>query len=204
MKIICVGRNYAQHIAELNNQKPIYPVLFMKADSSLLPKNQPFYIPPFSENIHYEAELVVRINRLGKHIEKKFAHKYYDSIGLGIDFTARDLQDQLKADGLPWEKAKSFDGSCVLGNKWIPIKNVKNQSKIDFCLFQNGKKVQQANTQEMLWSIDELISYISTFFTLKIGDLIFTGTPSGVGKVNPNDKLEGYLEDRKLISLNIK
>jgi 2-keto-4-pentenoate hydratase/2-oxohepta-3-ene-1,7-dioic acid hydratase in catechol pathway len=203
MKIICVGRNYTEHIEELQNEKPTDPVLFMKPDSAILPDKNPFYIPEFSDNIHHEVEILVKINRLGKHIAPKFAYKYYDEIGLGIDFTARDLQDKLKDKGLPWEKAKAFDGSAVIGN--FLLKNqINDLNNLNFSLKKNGEVVQVGNTAQMLWKIDELISYISQFFTLKIGDIIFTGTPSGVGKVNINDKLFGYIEDKKMLEVDIK
>lgn len=204
MKIICIGRNYTEHIAELANEKPEEPVVFIKADSSILPKNQAFFIPPFSDDIHYEVELVAKINRLGKHIDKKYAHKYYSEIGLGIDFTARDLQSKLKAKGLPWEKAKSFDGSTLVGQEFISVKSFSDINNIGFSLLKNKEKVQMGNSSYMLWKIDELIAYVSQFFTLKIGDLLFTGTPAGVGKVTINDQLTGYIEDQKMFEVNIK
>ena len=204
MKIICVGRNYTEHIAELQNEKPEDPVLFLKPDTSILLKKQPFFIPDFSEDVHYEVEVLVKIKKIGKHIQEKFAHKYYDEVGLGIDFTARDLQQKLKEKGLPWEKAKAFDGAAVIGNKWLDKKNFESVDDLNFSLKKNGEVVQQANTSHMLWKIDELIAYISTYFTLKIGDIIFTGTPAGVGKVNPEDRLEGFLEDNKLFAIKVK
>ena len=204
MKIICVGRNYTEHIAELQNEKPEDPVLFLKPDTSILLKKQPFFIPDFSEDVHYEVEVLVKIKKIGKHIQEKFAHKYYDEVGLGIDFTARDLQQKLKDKGLPWEKAKAFDGAAVVGNKWLDKKNFESVDDLNFSLQKNGEIVQQANTSHMLWKIDELIAYISTYFTLKIGDIIFTGTPAGVGKVNPEDRLEGFLEDNKLFAIKVK
>lgn len=203
MKIICVGRNYSKHIEELNNEKPKDPVLFLKPDSAILLKNNPFIIPPFSNEIHHEVELLVKINKIGKHIDSKFAHKYYDEIGLGIDFTARDLQTQLKQKGLPWEKAKAFDGSAVIGN-FLPKNSVNNLNNINFSLEKNGTLVQQGNTSQLLWKIDELIAYISTFFTLKIGDIIFTGTPAGVAKVNPDDVLTGFIEEQQMFTVKIK
>ncbi len=203
MKIICVGRNYADHINELNNKKPKNPVLFLKPQTAIINKGQPFFIPSFSNEIHYELEVIIKINRLGRFIEKKFSHKYYDEIGLGIDFTARDLQLELKNKGLPWEKAKAFDGSCLIGD-WKNKKDFNNIDNIDFRLTKNDEIVQNSNTSLMLWKIDELIEYISKFFTLKIGDVIFTGTPSGVGKVQLNDKLKGYMNDDELLSINIK
>ena len=203
MKIICVGRNYTDHIKELENNKPKEPVLFLKPDSSIILNNKPFFIPDFSQNIHYELELVIKISRLGKHIQEKFSHKYYDFIGLGIDFTARDLQSDLKSKGLPWEKSKAFDGSCFI-SKWINKSEFNDVNNLNFNLNKNGKTVQKTNSKLMLWKIDELISYISKFFTLKIGDVIFTGTPAGVGKVSIGDNLEGFIEDNKIFNLNIK
>lgn len=203
MKIICVGRNYAAHIEELENERPKEPVLFMKADTSVILKNNPFIIPEFSQDIHYEVEVLVKINKIGKYIEQKFAHKYYDEIGLGIDFTARDLQEQLKGKGLPWEKAKAFDGSALIGN-FLPKSNFEDVNNINFSMLRNGKVVQASNTGLMLWKIDALIEYISKYFTLKIGDIIFTGTPSGVGKVAPDDVLAGFIENQELFSLKVK
>jgi 2-keto-4-pentenoate hydratase/2-oxohepta-3-ene-1,7-dioic acid hydratase in catechol pathway len=203
MKIICVGRNYTDHIKELENNKPKEPVLFLKPDSSIILNNKPFFIPDFSKNIHYELELIIKISRLGKHIQEKFSHKYYDFIGLGIDFTARDLQSDLKDKGLPWEKSKAFDGSCFI-SKWINKSEFNDVNNLNFKLNKNGNTVQKTNSKLMLWKIDELISYISTFFTLKIGDVIFTGTPAGVGKVSIGDNLEGFIEDNKIFNLNIK
>ncbi|MCG9973286.1 fumarylacetoacetate hydrolase family protein [Christiangramia crocea] len=204
MKIICVGRNYTEHIEELNNEKPEDPVLFQKPDTAILLKKQPFFIPDFSDDIHYEVEVLVKIKRIGKHIQEKFAHKYYDEIGLGIDFTARDLQQKLKEKGLPWEKAKAFDGAAVVGNKWLDKKELGDVDDLNFRLEKNDDIVQQASTSHMLWKIDELIAYISTYFTLKIGDIIFTGTPAGVGKVYPEDRLTGYLEGNKIFSIKVK
>lgn len=203
MKIICVGRNYSDHIDELNNERPNDPVLFLKPDTSLILKNQPFFIPDFSKEIHHEVEVLVKINRIGKHIQTKFAHKYYSEIGLGIDFTARDLQQNLKEKGLPWEKAKGFDGSALVGS-WVDKATIDDVNHISFALHKNKQAVQQSSTKNMLWKIDELIAYISQFFTLKIGDIIFTGTPSGVGKVTSGDHLEGFLEKQQLFSLKIK
>ncbi len=203
MKIICVGRNYVDHIKELNNNKPKEPVLFLKPQTAIINKGQPFFIPSFSNEVHYELEVIIKINRLGRFIEKKFSHKYYDKIGLGIDFTARDLQLELKNKGLPWEKAKAFDGSCLIGD-WKNKKDFNNIDNIDFRLTKNDEIVQHSNTSLMLWKVDELIEYISKFFTLKIGDIIFTGTPAGVGKVKLNDKLKGYMNDDELLSINIK
>ncbi len=203
MKIICVGRNYAAHIDELNNSRPDAPVIFLKPDTAIAQSNLPFFIPEFSKEVHYEVEVLVMINRIGKHLQHKFAHKYYDEIGLGIDFTARDLQNKLKSKGLPWEKAKAFDGSAYVG-KWIKKASLTNIDKLPFSLYKNGDLVQQADTSLMLWGIDELIAHISQYFTLKIGDIIFTGTPAGVGPVAKNDLLEGYLDGQKSFSLNIK
>ncbi len=203
MKIICVGRNYAEHIKELDNKKPNEPVLFLKPQTSIINKRQPFFIPSFSNEIHYELELIVKINRLGKFIQRKFSHKYYNEISLGIDFTARDVQLKLKNKGLPWEKAKAFDGSCLIG-EWKNKKDFSNIDNIDFRLTKNDEIVQNSNTSLMLWKVDELIEHISKFFTLKIGDIIFTGTPAGVGRVEINDKLKGYMNDNELLSVNIK
>lgn len=203
MKIICAGRNYTDHIEELDNFKPKNPVLFLKPDSAIILKNKPFFIPDFSKDIHYELEIIVKISRIGKHIQQKFSHKYYDFIGLGLDFTARDLQTDLKSKGLPWEKSKAFDGSCFI-SKWIDKHKFDNINNINFNLNKNGKTVQNSNSKLMLWKIDELISYISTYFTLKIGDVIFTGTPAGVGKVSIGDKLEGFIESGKIFDLKIK
>lgn len=203
MKLICIGRNYTDHIKELENEKPAEPVVFLKPDTSILLKKQPFFIPDFSDDVHHEVEVLVKINKVGKYIDKKFAHKYYDEIGLGIDFTARDLQSQLKAKGLPWEKAKAFDGAAVVG-KWLPKTKFQNINNINFSLKKNDEVVQKGNTELMLWKIDELIEYVSKYFTLKIGDIIFTGTPAGVGKVFIDDQLKGYLEDEEMFSIKIK
>ena len=192
MKLICIGRNYAQHISELKNEKPKEPVIFLKPDTAILLKSQPFFIPDFSDEIHHEVEVLVKINRVGKHIDSKFAHKYYDQIGLGIDFTARDLQYKLKEKGLPWEKAKAFDGSAVVG-KWVSKSNFENLNNLPFSLQKNNEIVQSSTTQDMLWNIDDIIAYVSQFFTLKIGDIIFTGTPSGVSSVKSNDFLKGFI-----------
>ena len=203
MKIICVGRNYADHARELENQVPAEPVLFMKPETALISRRKPFFIPDFSEDVHYEAELVVRINRLGKHIDEKFAHKYYDDISVGVDFTARDLQSELKENGLPWEKAKAFDGSAAVGS-FIPKASLSDIAGIHFQLFKNDGLAQDGHTRDMIFSVDTLIAYISAFFTLKIGDLIFTGTPAGVGRVQKNDKLELRLEGQRVLLLNVK
>lgn len=203
MKLICIGRNYAQHISELKNEKPSEPVVFLKPDTAILLKKQPFFIPDFSNEVHHEVELLVKINRVGKHIDTKFAHKYYDQIGLGIDFTARDLQQKLKEKGLPWEKAKAFDGSAVVG-KWVSKTNIDNLDNLPFSLRKNNEIVQSSTTQNMLWSIDEIIAHVSQFFTLKIGDIIFTGTPSGVSPVQPNDTLMGYIGEEEFFSIKVK
>jgi 2-keto-4-pentenoate hydratase/2-oxohepta-3-ene-1,7-dioic acid hydratase in catechol pathway len=203
MKIICIGRNYANHIEELKNERPSEPVVFMKPDSAILLKQHPFVIPEFSEDIHHEIELIVKINKVGKYIEPKFAHKYYDEISVGIDFTARDLQAKLKEKGLPWEKAKSFDGSAVIG-EFLPKTQFNSLENITFELTNNNKTVQKGNSEMMLWKIDELISHISQYFTLKIGDIIFTGTPEGVATVKPDDILEGFLEGQKLFRIQVK
>ena len=203
MKLICIGRNYADHIKELENDRPKDPVIFMKPDTSILLKKQPFFIPDFSSDVHHEVEVLVKINKIGKHIQQKFAHKYYDEIGLGIDFTARDLQQQLKTKGLPWEKAKGFDGAAVIGN-FFKKNTFANLEDLIFRLEKNGQIVQKASTALMLWNIDALIEYVSQYFTLKIGDVIFTGTPAGVGKVAPNDVLTGFLEEKQAFSIKVK
>jgi 2-keto-4-pentenoate hydratase/2-oxohepta-3-ene-1,7-dioic acid hydratase in catechol pathway len=202
MKIICIGRNYAKHIAELKNEKPTEPVIFLKPDSAILPKKMPLFIPPWSNGIHYEVELLVKINRVGKYIEPKFAHKYYQEIGLGIDFTDRELQNKLKEKGLPWEKSKAFDGSAVISSFFD--KNNFDLANTSFQLKINDETVQIGNTKNMLWKIDELISYISQFFTIKKGDVIFTGTPAGVGQVKENDLLTGILEGKTVFNVKIK
>jgi len=202
MKIICIGRNYAKHIEELDNEKPKEPVIFIKPDSAVLLKKNPFIIPPFSQDIHYEVEILVKINKVGKFIDQKFAHKYYEEIGLGIDFTARDVQHKLKEKGLPWEKAKAFDGSAVIGE--FCHKDDLNVSEMKFQLLKNGSLVQDGNSSHMLWKIDELISYVSQYFTLKIGDVIFTGTPAGVGGVAANDILQGTLEGQEMFNIKVK
>lgn len=203
MKLVCVGRNYAAHIAELANEQPSEPVIFIKPDSAILPNEQPFFIPDFSNEVHYELEVLVKIRKVGKHIQQKFAHKYYDEISLGIDFTARDLQAELKEKGLPWEKAKGFDGAAVIG-KWVPKSRYMDLGKLSFSLYRNGDEVQHGNTELMLWKIDELIAYVSRYFTLKKGDVLFTGTPAGVGKIAANDYLSGILEGEELLTVRIK
>ena len=202
MKIICVGRNYVEHIKELNNEAPKEPVLFLKPDTAILLKKQPFFIPEFSNEVHHEVEILVKINRIGKHIDRKFAHKYYDEIGLGIDFTARDLQSKLKEKGLPWEKAKAFDGAAVVGS-FLSKSDFKDINDINFRLEKNDEVQQRGNTSSMLWKIDTLIEYISKYFTLKIGDIIFTGTPSGVAKVDSNDILKGFIEEKEVFSIKM-
>ena len=203
MKIICIGRNYTKHIEELQNERPDEPVVFMKPDSAVLLRQHPFVIPEFSEDIHHELEIIVKINKVGKYIDAKFAHKYYDEIGVGIDFTARDLQQKLKDKGLPWEKAKAFDGSAVIGD-FMQKSAFNSLENLTFELTNNGVKVQKGNTDFMLWKIDELIAYVSQYFTLKIGDIIFTGTPEGVAAVRPDDILEGFLEGNKLFRIQVK
>jgi len=204
MKIICIGRNYVDHAKELNNPVPGNPVFFLKPDTALLRRNRPFYYPDFSEDIHYECELVVKINKLGKNIQKKFAHTYYDEIGIGIDFTARDLQARSKAKGLPWEIAKAFDSSAPLSMEFIKKDEFKDINSIPFHLDKNGETVQKGSSADMIFDIDELIAYLSKFFTLKTGDLIFTGTPAGVGPVQIGDKIEAYVGDRLMLECNIK
>jgi 2-keto-4-pentenoate hydratase/2-oxohepta-3-ene-1,7-dioic acid hydratase in catechol pathway len=202
MKIICIGRNYAKHIEELANEKPESPVVFLKPDSAILPKKNPFFIPSFSDDVHYEVEVLIKINKVGKHIAAKFAHKYYDEIGLGIDFTARDVQEKCKEKGLPWEKAKAFDGSAVIG-EFYP-KEQFDLDNLKFQLLKNDETVQDGNTDAMLWKTDALISYVSQYFTLKKGDIIFTGTPAGVGKVVENDVLKGVIEGREAFEIKVK
>jgi len=203
MKIICIGRNYKEHIKELNSPIPSEPVFFMKPDSSLLLGDKPFFLPEFSKEIHHEVEMVVKINRIGKNIDKQFAHRYYNEITAGIDFTARDLQNKCRKEGNPWEIAKAFDGSAVLG-KFLSLLLFGDIKKISFHLNVNDKTVQQGNTADMLFDVDSIISYVSQFITLKIGDLIFTGTPAGVGPVAVNDHLEGFIEDRKVFDIVVK
>ena len=199
MKIICIGRNYVEHAKELNNPLPTKPMFFVKPDTALL-RTHMFYIPPFSNNIHYELELVVKIKKVGKSISKRFAHKYYDEISLGLDLTARDLQEECKEKGMPWEIAKGFDSSAPIG-KWYQKKDLKS---LDFYLLKNGNKVQEGNPSQMVFDIDRIIEYVSKFMTLKKGDLIFTGTPSGVGKMEVNDVFEAYLDGKKTIDLRVK
>jgi acylpyruvate hydrolase len=203
MKILCIGRNYREHIKELNSPMPQAPVFFLKPDTSLLIRNRPFYYPDFSKEIHYEAELVLKISKTGKSIGKRFAHTYYEEIGIGIDFTARDIQENCKQKGLPWTVAKGFDQAAPIG-KFLPKSNFNNVSDITFHLDLNEKTVQKGNSGEMMFSFDDIISYISGFITLRSGDLIFTGTPSGVGPVKIGDKLEAYIEGKKLLHCLIK
>ena len=203
MKIICIGRNYLQHINELNNKKPENPLFFLKPETAIQPKGHPFFIPDYSNDIHYEIELVLKINKVGKHIEEQFAHKYFSEIGIGIDFTARDIQEKCKKEGLPWEPAKGFDGSAQISTKFIDKKNLKLNS-INFKLKKNNVTVQDGNSKDMIFSFNKIISFVSKYYTLKIGDLIYTGTPSGVGKVNKNDKLTGYLNNEEILSVDIK
>ena len=203
MKIICIGRNYADHAKELNNPLPETPVFFMKPDSSLVIRNRPFYYPDFSKDVHHEIEIVLKIDRLGKSIPEKFAHRYFSEIALGIDFTARDLQSEMKAGGLPWEIAKGFDYSAPV-SRFLPVERFEDIHHLKFHLDINGVTVQKGNTADMIFSFEKIISYVSKFITLKTGDLIFTGTPSGVGPVAVNDRLEAYLEDQKLMSFPVK
>lgn len=201
MKIICIGRNYSEHIRELNNEIPEEPVIFMKPDSALLRNNAPFFIPDFTQEVHHEAELVIKIKKVGKSIPVQFAGDYYDEISLGIDFTARDLQTHLKTKGLPWEKAKAFDQSAVIGP--FVSKKRYNLGSLNFSLHKNGQCVQNGNSSMMINNIDEIIAHISQYFTLKIGDLIYTGTPAGVGKVNPGDELTGYIEHEEFFRFKV-
>ncbi|MDP4226759.1 MAG: fumarylacetoacetate hydrolase family protein [Bacteroidota bacterium] len=203
MKIICIGRNYIEHAHELNNPVPETPVFFLKPDTSIIKNNRPFYYPDFSKDIQYETEVVVKINRLGKTIAQKFAHRYYDEIGLGIDFTARDLQRRCKEKGLPWEIAKAFEGSAPI-SKFVNKDRFSNVQQINFRLDLNGETVQSGNTKDMIFSVDRIIEYVSCFFTLRTGDLIFTGTPAGVGPVKINDRLQAYLEDELMLDFLIK
>ncbi|MFL5752046.1 MAG: fumarylacetoacetate hydrolase family protein [Bacteroidia bacterium] len=203
MKIICIGRNYAEHAKEMKSDVPTEPVFFMKPDTALLKDGEPFYYPAFTKDLHHEVEIVLKISKAGKHIEEKFAHKYYEEIGIGIDFTARDLQAKCKEKGLPWEKAKAFDGSAPIG-KFLTKKIFPDLSNINFRLTVNGNDRQQGNTKDLLFSFDRVIAYVSQFVTLKTGDLIFTGTPEGVSAVNIGDKLEAYLENEKLLEFEVK
>lgn len=203
MKIICIGRNYSEHAKEMNAAVPTEPIFFLKPDTALIKDDLPFYYPDFSKEIHHEVELVIKINKAGKNIEQEFANKYYNEIGIGIDFTARDIQAKCKEKGLPWEKAKAFDGSAPIGS-FLQKTNFANLSDINFHLEINGNQVQKGNTKDLLFSFDTIISYVSKFFTLKTGDLIYTGTPEGVGPVKIGDRLEAYIEDQKLLNFEIK
>jgi 2-keto-4-pentenoate hydratase/2-oxohepta-3-ene-1,7-dioic acid hydratase in catechol pathway len=204
MKIICIGRNYSEHAKELGNAVPTEPVFFCKPDSAILPKGNPFYIPEWTSDIHYEIELVMRIERLGKNIEENFAPRYYSEIGLGIDFTARDVQEELKKKGLPWEKAKGFDGSAVISQDFLPVEELGDLNKIEFSLKKNGVVVQNGNSADMIFSFDKIVEHVSKYMTLKIGDYIFTGTPAGVGPVAIGDVLEGFLGSKKMFQVKIK
>lgn len=203
MKILCIGRNYEAHARELKNPLPAEPVVFSKPDSALLRNNDPFYLPDFAKEFHHEVELVVRIGRLGKNIEESFAHRYYEELALGVDFTARDLQDELRSKGLPWEKCKAFDGSAVLSG-FTPKMRFADVNNINFSLKVNGEVRQQGNTADMINGIDRLIAYVSKYFTLKIGDLIYTGTPAGVGAVQIGDRLQGYIEEELFFDFMVK
>jgi acylpyruvate hydrolase len=203
MKVICIGRNYTEHAKELNNPLPSTPVFFMKPETSLLTRNRPFYYPDFSTDMHYETEIVLRICKVGKNISERFAHTYYDAIGLGIDFTARDLQQKAKEKGLPWELAKAFDNSAPI-SEFVPVSELPEVHNLEFKLLINGIQVQKGLASEMIFSYEQIISYISRFITLKMGDLIFTGTPAGVGSVKIGDRLEAFLGERKMLSFLIK
>lgn len=203
MKILCIGRNYADHISELNNERPAEPVIFLKPDTAVLKDNEPFYHPDFSNDIHHEVEIVLKINKVGKNIEAKFAHKYYDEIGIGIDFTARDIQSKLKEKGLPWEKAKAFNDSAPISG-FVSKTQFADLQHLNFHLEVNGNIVQKGNTEMMLWNFDEIIEEISKYFTLKTGDLIFTGTPAGVGKVVVGDRLTAFIEGKDMMSFEVK
>lgn len=202
MKILAIGRNYVEHIEELNNERPDEPVVFFKPETAILKKNEPFFYPSISNDVHHEIEVLIKINRVGKNIEERFAHKYYDEIGLGIDFTARDLQSKAKAKGLPWDLAKGFNGSAPM-SAFRPKENY-DLANLDFSLSIDGNEVQKGNTSLMLFSFDYIISYVSKYFTLKRGDIIFTGTPKGVGPVKINNHLDGYLNGEKLLDFNVK
>lgn len=203
MKILCIGRNYAEHIAELNNERPSEPVVFIKPDTAILKDNEAFYHPDFSNDIHHEVEIVLKINKMGKNIEAKFANKYYEEIGIGIDFTARDIQAKLKEKGLPWEKAKAFNGSAPISG-FVSKTEFPDLKNLNFHLEIDGETRQTGNTSMMLWNFDEIIAEISKYFTLKTGDLIFTGTPAGVGKVKIGNKLSAFIEGKEMLSFEIK
>ncbi len=204
MKIICIGRNYVAHARELNSEVPDEPVFFMKPDSSLLRNNDPFFIPDWTKEVHHEIELVLRISRVGKNIEKQFANRYYDQIGLGVDFTARDLQYELIKKGLPWEKCKAFDRAAVISHNFIPVSDFSDPANIRFSLNVNGQTIQTGNSGLMIFPFDDIIAHVSRYITLKIGDLIYTGTPAGVGPVKIGDRLEGFIEDEKMLDFMIK
>lgn len=203
MKIICIGLNYKSHIQELKCETPEQPLFFLKPETSMILRNRPFFLPDFSNDIHYEVELLVKINKVGKFIQKRFAHTYYDEIGLGIDFTARDIQQEAMAKGLPWELSKAFDGSAIIGN-FLPKSQFPNLQNINFHLQKNEQIVQKGNSADMLFDIDDIIAYVSQFITLKIGDIIFTGTPVGVGRVDINDRLQGFIEEQKMFDFRVK
>jgi len=203
MKIFCVGRNYSEHAKELGSDVPDEPVIFMKPKSALLQPHTPFYYPEFTNELHYECELVLRVSKNGKYIQDKFAGKYYDAVTTGIDFTARDIQNDLKAKGLPWEKAKAWDNSAVIG-KWIPLANIKDKKNIGFSFKKNGELVQEGNSKEMIFDFDYIISYISNFFSINIGDLVFTGTPKGVGEIVVGDEVEAFIDNESLLTLDVK
>jgi 2-keto-4-pentenoate hydratase/2-oxohepta-3-ene-1,7-dioic acid hydratase in catechol pathway len=203
MKIFCVGRNYVAHAKELNNEIPDEPIIFMKPKSALLQSHTPFYYPEFTNELHYECELVLRISKNGKYIQDRFASKYYDAVSVGIDFTARDLQNELKEKGLPWEKAKAWDNSAAVG-KWTNLTNIKNKKDLNFCLYKNKELVQQGNSGLMINSFDKILAYISNYFSVNIGDLIFTGTPAGVGECVVGDELEAFIEDESMLTVEIK
>jgi 2-keto-4-pentenoate hydratase/2-oxohepta-3-ene-1,7-dioic acid hydratase in catechol pathway len=203
MKIICIGRNYAEHAKEMRSEVPSEPVFFMKPDTALIKDNEAFYYPEFTKDLHHEVEIVLKISKAGKHIEEKFAHKYYEEIGIGIDFTARDVQAKCKEKGLPWEKAKAFDGSAPVG-KFISKSKFADLSNINFHLDVNGTLCQQGNTKDLLFSFDKVIAYVSQFVTLKTGDLIYTGTPEGVAAVKVGDKLSCFIEGEKLLEFDVK
>lgn len=203
MKIICIGRNYLDHAKELGNKIPTSPLFFLKPDTAIQPKGHPFFIPDFSNNIHFEVELVVKISKNGKNIDEKFAHKYYNEIGIGIDFTARDIQEECKKNGLPWERAKGFDGSAQISNEFIN-KELLILNDINFSLSLNNSIMQTGNSKNMIFSFDQIISYISKYYTLRVGDLIYTGTPSGVGKVERGDSLSCFINSNEMLKVNIK
>lgn len=203
MKIFCVGRNYSDHAKELNNDIPDEPVIFMKPKSALLQPHTPFYYPEFTNELHYECELVLRIAKNGKYIQEKFANKYYDAVTAGIDFTARDIQNELKEKGLPWEKAKAWDNSAVIG-KWVPLANIKDRNNLNFSLQKNKEEVQKGNSQDMIFDFDYIVSYISNFFSINIGDLIFTGTPAGVGEIVVGDEIEAFMDEQSMLTLEVK